>query len=110
MSGFAVFQAYDGQAAEELCRVMPDIDLLVLNTEGTGVDTPELVRKVRDVHPDLAVLHIGHEPIPDMPADVANLPDTFTADELMRTVRTLTASRCSSPAAAHARAPAAPPA
>lgn len=37
MSGYCVFQAYDGQAAAELCRELPKIDLLVLNTEGTGL-------------------------------------------------------------------------
>jgi response regulator RpfG family c-di-GMP phosphodiesterase len=46
MSGCAVLQAYDGQAAEELCRLMPDIDLLVLNTEGTGMNTPDLVHTI----------------------------------------------------------------
>jgi hypothetical protein len=30
MSGYRVFQAYDGQAAEELCSLLPDVGLLVL--------------------------------------------------------------------------------
>ena len=89
MSGYAVFQAYDGQAAQELCKEMPDIDLLVLNTEGTGIDTPDLVRSVRRAHPGLPVLHIGKDPIPDMPDDVLNLPDSFAADQLLAAVRTL---------------------
>jgi DNA-binding response OmpR family regulator len=89
MSGCAVFQAYDGQAAQQLCQFLPDIDLLILNTLGTGVNTPDLVRTVREVCPGLAVLHIGHERIPGMPADVADLPENFTADELLGTVRSL---------------------
>jgi hypothetical protein len=89
MSGFAVFQAYDGEAAEQLCEFMPQVDLLVLNTEGTGVDLPSLVRAVRKVHPGLPVLHVGRERPPGMPADVANLPETFGADELLTTVRNL---------------------
>ena len=89
MSGYGVFQAYDGEAAFHLCRYMPEVDLLVLNTEGTGLDTPELVRKVRAIHPGLSVLHIGHEPIPGMPDDVANLPETFSVDELLGTARRL---------------------
>ena len=89
MSGCAVFQAYDGRAAEELCRLMPDIDLLVLNTEGTGVDTPGLVQSVRRVHPGLPVLHIGKAPIPGMPQDVLNLPESFSVDQLLTTVRSL---------------------
>lgn len=89
MNGCAVFQAYDGQAAAELCRLMPDISLLVLNTEGTGVNTPSLVHEVRRVHPALPVLHIGKGPIPGMPDDVLNLADSFGSDQLMTAVREL---------------------
>jgi DNA-binding response OmpR family regulator len=89
MSGYAVFQAYDGEAAADLCRYMPEIDLLVLNTEGSGVNTPRLVEDVRRAHPGLPVLHIGARPIPGMPADVENLLDTFGLDELLSTVRDL---------------------
>ena len=88
-SGYAVFQAYDGEAAGQLCRFMPNIALLVLNTEGTGLSTPQLVEDVRQVHPGLPVLHIGHAPIPGMPADVVNLPDTFEIEQLLQTVRGL---------------------
>ena len=89
MSGCAVFQAYDGQAAEELCRLMPDIDLLVLNTEGTGMNTPGLVQAVRRVHPGLPVLHIGKAPVPGMSQDVVDLPESFSADQLLTAVRSL---------------------
>lgn len=89
MSGYGVFQAYDGEAAAAICRYMPEIDLLVLNTEGTGVDTPQLVQEIREVHPGLPVIHIGREPIPDMPPDVKDLPDTFSVEELLATVRAL---------------------
>src|SRR6476660_7186028 len=67
MSGYAVFQAYDGRAAEELCDLLPDIDLLVLNTFGTGVNLQELVGNIRADHPDLAVLHIGKDNPPGLP-------------------------------------------
>jgi response regulator RpfG family c-di-GMP phosphodiesterase len=89
MSGYAVFQAYNGQAAEELCAELPEIGLLVLNTEGTGMDTPALVRSIRKTSPDLSVLHIGRAPIPGMPSDVLHLAESFTADQLLETVRTL---------------------
>ncbi len=89
MSGYAVFQAYDGIAAEQLCRYLPEIDLLVLNTEGTGTDTPRLVQAVRRVHPGLPVLHIGKAPIPGLPDDVLNLPETFDAEELLTAVEAL---------------------
>ncbi len=89
MSGYCVFQAYDGLAAEELCNELPEIGLLVLNTEGTGVDTPGLVRAVRVAHPSLPVLHIGDSAISGMPEDVLNLPERFGPDELLRAVRML---------------------
>src|SRR6185503_3644998 len=89
MSGYAVFQAYDGEAASDICRFMPDIHLLVLNTEGSGVNTPQLVEDVRQAHPGLPVLHIGARPIPGMPADVKDLSDTFGVDELLDAVRSL---------------------
>jgi response regulator RpfG family c-di-GMP phosphodiesterase len=86
MSGYYVFQAYNGQAAEELCAGLQGIGLLVLNTEGTGVDTPALVRSVRKTNPGLPVLHIGTSPIPGMPSDVLHLDESFTADQLLATV------------------------
>jgi response regulator RpfG family c-di-GMP phosphodiesterase len=89
MTGYAVFQAYNGQAAEELCAELPEIALLVLNTEGTGMDTPALVRSIRELHPGLAVLHIGTSPIPGMPSDVLHLAESFTADQLLETVSAL---------------------
>ena len=89
MSGYYVFQAYNGEAAEELCAGLPGIGLLVLNTEGTGMDTPALVRSIRKTSRGLPVLHIGRAPIPGMPADVLHLAESFTAEELLETVRGL---------------------
>lgn len=89
MGGYAVFQAYNGEAAEELCRFIPDIDLLVLNTEGTGVDTATLVRSIRENHPGLPVLHIGESSLPGMPADVVDMPETLTPEQLLTGVATL---------------------
>jgi CheY-like chemotaxis protein len=86
MSGYCVFQAYNGQAAAELCRELPDLDLLVLNTEGTGADTPTLIRTVREAYPGLPVLHIGTSAIPGMPPDVPTLAESFSADQLLAVV------------------------
>jgi hypothetical protein len=89
MSDYAVFQAHDGWAAQELCTVLPDIDLLVLNTYRTGIDVGELCNNVRARKPALAILHIGST-IPDgLPDDVPTLPEDFTADSLLLTVRAL---------------------
>jgi len=89
MSGFCVFQAHDGQAALELCRELPNIELLVLNTSGTGTDTPSLIRAVRANHPGLAVLHIGLSAPQGLPDDVPSLTESFTADELLSAVGAL---------------------
>jgi hypothetical protein len=86
MSGYAVFQAHDGWAAQELCVLLPDIELLVLNTYGTGINVAELCRNVRSSKRGLPVLHIGSS-IPDgLPDDVPTLAENFSADSLLRTV------------------------
>src|SRR6185312_6575965 len=86
MSNYAVFQAHDGYAAQELCILLPNIELLVLNTYRTGIDVGELCRNVRASKPGLPILHIGST-IPDgLPDDVPTLPEDFTADSLLMTV------------------------
>ena len=89
MSGYCVFQAYDALAARELCLQLPDIALLILNTSGTGTDTPTLVGQVRQRHPELPVLHIGASALKGMPDDVPTLAETFTAPELLLAVERL---------------------
>lgn len=93
MSGYCVFQAYDARAARELCRELPNIELLILNTLGTGTDTPSLVREIRANHPGLPVLHIGASALEGMPADVPTLAETFSADQLLMTVDALLPER-----------------
>lgn len=89
MSGYAVFQAHDGWAAQELCILLPDIELLVLNTYGTGIDIGELCQNVRDSKPGLPILHIGSTIPEGLPADVPTLSESFNADGLLMTVRAL---------------------
>ena len=89
MGNYCVFQAHDGLAAEELCRRMPKIALLVLNTYGTGVEVGGLVQRVRLASPEIQVLHIGST-IPDgMPDDVLTISEVFTPEFLLNTVSTL---------------------
>lgn len=92
MSGYAVFQAYNGEAAQELCRELPDIGLLVLNTEGTGMDLPILIQSVRETTPGLPVLHIGSAHPANMPLTVKTIPESFTSDQLLAAVRDLLSS------------------
>jgi CheY-like chemotaxis protein len=100
MSGYCVFQAYDAAAARELCRRLPRIELLILNTTGTGTDTPTLVREIRQEYPDLPVLHIGKGIPEGMPANVPTLAETFTADQLLMAVDALLNAPKPTPAAA----------
>lgn len=93
MSGYCVFQAYDARAARELCRELPDIELLILNTTGAGADTPSLIGEIRGGHPKLSVLHIGNSVPEGMPADVPTLAETFTANELLMSVDSLLPER-----------------
>ena len=89
MSGFVVFQAYDARAARELCHELPNIELLILNTSGTGTDSPSLIRAIRESHPNLPALHIGPSAVPGMPANVPSLAESFTAEELLSAVRAM---------------------
>lgn len=89
MAGYRVFQAHDGQAAEELCRELPEISLLIVNTTGAGIDTGQLIEDIRVQHPDLPVLHIGETAPPSLPADVPTLTEDFTPDHLLMTVGVL---------------------
>ena len=89
MSGYAVFQAHDGWAAQELCILLPKIDLLVLNTYGTGIDVGELCRNVRGSKRGMPILHIGSSVPEGLPGDVPTLSENFTADGLLMTVGAL---------------------
>ena len=89
MSGYAVFQAHDGWAARELCVLLPNIELLVLNTYGTGIDVAELCANIRSIKPGMPVLHIGSSVPEGLPADVPTLPEDFNADSLLLAVGAL---------------------
>jgi len=86
MSGYSVFQAHDGYAAEELCVSLPDIELLVVNTYGTGLDVGVLCRSVRAAKPGLPVLHIGSSIPESLPPDVPTLSEEFSPECLLQTV------------------------
>lgn len=89
MDGYTVFQAYDGLAAQELCSQLHGIELLVLNTFGTGIDLGELVRRVRANRPDLPILHIGNNVPEGLPADVPTLAENFSSGGLLQAVEAL---------------------
>ena len=89
MAGYRVFQAHDGHAADELCIALSDISLLILNTEGTGLDIKGLIENVRDHVPGLPVLHIGATVPPGLPEDVPSLDEGFSPERLLTTVEAL---------------------
>jgi hypothetical protein len=89
LNGFHVFQAYDEQGAEELCRYLPGVRLLVLNTDGTDVDVIRLVDRIRAETPNLPVLHIGSEVPHGLPADIRSLSPAYGLDGLPATAERL---------------------
>jgi len=89
MSGYCVFQAHDGRAAQELCIELPEISLLILNTYGTGIDVGDLIRGARAGKPGLPVLHIGSDIPATLPADVPTLREPFTPEDLLLAVHAL---------------------
>lgn len=89
MNGFNVFQAYDGLAAEELCAQLDDIELLVLNTLGSGIDIAALIGNVRSRTPGLPVLHIGVSRPEGLPADVPSIEEDFDSEALLGSVEAL---------------------
>jgi hypothetical protein len=93
MSDYAVFQAHDGYAAQELCTLLPNIELLILNTYRTGIDVGELCQNVRAHKHGLPILHIGSTVPEGLPDDVPTLAEDFTAESLLLTVRALVEPR-----------------
>ena len=89
MNGFNVFQAYDGLAARELCAQLDHIELLVVNTLGSGIDLAALIGSVRARTPGLSVLHIGASRPEGLPADVPSLEEDFSSDTLLQSVTSL---------------------
>jgi DNA-binding response OmpR family regulator len=90
-AGFCVFAAYDGASALELVAQIPGVSLLVTNTRLGIVQGPELIRQTRELQPGMAILHVIHEDglAQDLLADVLNLREPFTAEELLIVVRAL---------------------
>lgn len=88
---YRVFQAHDGLAVKELCALLsPHVDLLVLHTNGTGLETSELIREVRAITPELRILHIGAGVPPGLPDNVTTSPEPgLNPDQLLRTVDSL---------------------
>jgi CheY-like chemotaxis protein len=86
-----VFAAYDGQSALEMIVQLPFIDLLVTNTRLGVVDGPELMRRVRELRPEMPILHIIHDggSDGDTSPEVLNLREPFTSDRLLTAVRSL---------------------
>jgi CheY-like chemotaxis protein len=92
-AGHCVFAAYDGQSALELVVQLPDIDLLITNTRLGIVDGPELMRRTRDLRPDLPILHVIHHGDADggTPPGVPSLREPFTPNQLLTVVGSLLA-------------------
>jgi len=84
-AGHCVFAAYDGESAFELIVQLPVIDLLITNTRLGVVDGPELMRRTRELRPDLPILHVvhGNDPEGDTPPGVPVIREPFTPNQLL---------------------------
>ena len=91
-AGHCVYAAYDGESALELVVMLPNIHLPITNTRLGLVDGPELMRRTRQLRPDLPILHVSHdgwaEPVPT-PARVPTMTEPFSPNELLHAVRHL---------------------
>ena len=93
-AGHAVFAAYDGRSACELAQYIPDLDLVISNTRICNVNVPELIVRVRELKPWLAILHIGDVLPQEGPLrGVPTISEPFTSDELLATITTLLAAQ-----------------
>jgi len=92
-AGHRVFAAYDGQSAFELILQLPTIDLLITNTRLGIINGPELMRKTRQMRPDMPILHVvhGNDPDGDTPPGVPILREPFTPNQLLLAVGKLLA-------------------
>ena len=92
-AGHCVFAAYDGKSALELVTQLPNINLLLTNTRLGVVDGPELMRRTRELRPDMPILHVIHQGDPPVgtPPDVLSLREPFTPDQLLVAVGSLLA-------------------
>jgi CheY-like chemotaxis protein len=83
-AGHCVFAAYDEVSALELVSQLPYVDLLVTNTWLGVVDGPELMRRTRELRPDMPILHIIHDggSADGTPPDVMHLREPFTPERL----------------------------
>lgn len=90
-AGHSVFAAYDGQSALELVTILPDLDLLVTNTRLGLVNGYELMRRTRELKPDLPMLHVVHHGSRDgeTPAGVPTLREPFTPNQLLLVIGSL---------------------
>jgi CheY-like chemotaxis protein len=90
-AGHCVFAAYDGASAFELIVALPKVDILITNTRLGAIDGPELMRRTRQHHPGMPILHIVHDGDTGdgTPPDVPTLREPFTPAQMLRAVANL---------------------
>jgi hypothetical protein len=73
------------------CRTTARINLLITNTRLGIVDGPELMRRTREVKPDLPILHVvhGNDPAGDTRPSVPTLHEAFTPNQLLLVIGSL---------------------
>src|SRR5688572_14728809 len=72
-AGHIVFAAYNGLVAYQIATTTTDLDLLITNTRLVDLEAGELIRRVRQARPGLAILHTG-ETLPEGDTALAEVP------------------------------------
>lgn len=87
-AGYTVFALYNGLSACQATTSLAVLDLLITNSRMADLGAPELIRRVRQVKPDLLILHLG-DPLPAGDAALAGVPglrEPYTPERLLMVV------------------------
>ena len=66
----SVLYAPKGLEAIEICRQHPDIDLILMNINITGMDGLETTRRIREINQDVVIIALSDRPPPYDPSEV----------------------------------------
>ncbi len=97
--GYSIIEALDGLTAFDLARSTSEpFDLVVTDSLMPGMSGPELIVRLRDLHPQLPILHLSGADRADrlgvegLPPNVPTIYKPFHMAELVREVRDLLAA------------------
>jgi two-component system cell cycle sensor histidine kinase/response regulator CckA len=93
--GHAAFHAYDALSATQLAKALPQVDLVMSNTQVVGADGVALIHQLRQSRPELPIIYLANirrstpELEAQLPADIQILREPFTAANVKTAIRPL---------------------